>query len=385
MITSRNECLAKVLSIPVLFLLFCTSVSAEIICEIPLTDREPDRILESPQSGEYWVVMRANGLLRLSEDENGNWSTEEYVIIPIYDATGPDANGLLYLSFADYGQSGVYVFDCATHQIVDTVTLGTDYPMRGLTLSNDETKLYVLGWDWPRVGELNGGWVETTVHRDSGIVWEIDTDTKEVTDQAPVSALPETIHYTSCDTLLVYSEEVHYRFDISPDTAVAMIDVLQIEPRLGRITQIETLFGGMYYENDFIEWSPEDSQIAMFASLLDWTWQGDERYISGVWVIDSETNEVVDTLRILDEREVETYVEHGVVSETSPGIVYITTQNDVLKVDKQSGAVIEDIDCGHGIITKFICETPDGLLIVTAHEYEQGVESGKILIIDPTE
>ena len=365
-----------------LLLTFPIASSASILTEIGTPDLEPYRILEDQQPDTYWIVLRWGGLLCLTEDENDNWSFVEHTIQPVFDATGPDGDGRLYLSFADYGESGVYVFDCASKMIEHTIVLGTDYLMRGLALSTDETRLYVLGWDWPRVGEFGGP--EDIRHRDEGLVWEIDTSTYQVLRQGLVSSFPITIFYTDSDTLLVYSGEKHHLFDIWPQSRAAMVDVLATEPNLTRMAQIQTIYSYYYgsYEHDFIDWSDEEPLVAMFASSLDWNQEENYEYMSAIWIINTETNEVVQTLKVFDERPVEVYVNHGVLSDVHPGCVYVTTHpgplgEGVYAIDKDTGATINRIFTGYGVCPEFVYEIPDGRLIVTCPSNE------KILIIEP--
>jgi hypothetical protein len=355
--------------------------TAQVIFEFHTPDQRPYRVLEDPQPDTYWVVLSAHGLLSLSEDENGNWAIVEYPLPHVHDATGPDALGMLYATFRREGQSGVYVFNCANAAIEETIVLGTDYVLTGLALSNDETRLYVLGWDWPRVGEFYNS-VESTVHRDSGLVWEIDTSTYQVLRQGVVSALPKTIYRADNDVLLIYSQEVHYLFDIWPQSEAIMIDLVGTEPALMRIAQIQTICSFGDYENDFIDWSDEEPLVAMFASSLDWNQEDNYEYMSAIWIINTETNEVVQTLKVFDQRPVERYVNHGVLSDVHPGRVYVTTHpgplgEGVYAIDKDTGATIDRIFTGYGVCPEFVCEIPDGRLIVTCPRNE------KILIIAP--
>jgi len=133
------------------------------------------RILAGTASGEYWVADLGNGLRLLTEDSQGIWTCSQPFGDPLYDFTGPDINGYFYCS--DYSLetgSCVRVFDCDMKTILQTIALGTDYPVTGLSLSSDMTNLFVLGQDWPRLGE-SYSFIDSGGHRDSGIVWKIDT------------------------------------------------------------------------------------------------------------------------------------------------------------------------------------------------------------------
>ena len=362
-----------------LMILFLAQPSeAQITDEIDTLGHDPYRILPGVQPNENWIVVDAFGLLRLSEDQEGNWTVGEYPLSYIHDACGPDLSGKIYASFRNTGQSGVYVFNATSRIIEDTILVGTDYVVTGLTLSDDESKLYLLGWDWPRVGGL-GSSAESSVHRDSGIVWEIDLATRQVTDQGIVGGWPETVIYTENDTLLIYPHEKHYLFDVGPDTTVTKIDIVSTSPNLARITQIQTLRNLGPYFDEFVRWSDEDPLVAMFASELDITQLDNYEYQSGIWIINTATNQVVQTIKVFfEEGWGESPVYHGTVSSVYPGRAYVTTAVGVQAIDKATGANIEVWHLPM-VYPMFVHEMPDGRLIVTTGESE------KIYIIDPSE
>jgi hypothetical protein len=232
------------------------------------------------------------------------------------------------------------------------------------------------------VGEFWDGWAASASHRDSGLLWEIDTSTYQVLREGVVSALPKTIYCADNDVLLVYSNEVHWLFDIMPQSKAAMIDLVGTEPTLERVAQIQTIFSDSDYNCDFIDWSDEQPLVAMFASSLDWSQEDDYEYMSAIWIINTETNEVVQTLKVFDERPVEVYINHGVLSDVHAGRVYVTTHpgplgEGVYAIDKDTGATINRIFTGYGVCPEFVYEIPDGRLIVTCPRNEE------ILIIDP--
>ena len=89
---------------------------AQTLTVLSVPGGAPYRILQG-ESGSYWVVNRQYGLILLDQSLGGIWTYSLYNIGRVFDATGPDSNGLLYCSFIglDPGSPcGVYVFDCAS-------------------------------------------------------------------------------------------------------------------------------------------------------------------------------------------------------------------------------------------------------------------------------
>jgi hypothetical protein len=347
--------------------------------EIQIPGHKVCRILKYAPSNTYWVVSQPYGLICLYEDQYEGWQYISYPTPYIYDATGPDSNGIIYLTYVNGNETGVYLFSCISRSIEDSIILGTDYALTGLCLSTDETSLYVIGYDWPRIGEY-GGPGETTVHRDSGLLWEIDTTTLEVLDQCSVSALPETIYYTDSDTLLVDNQEEHFCFEISHDCEYTMIDVITTELRLSRIAQIPSITNLCQYYRDIIRWSDEEPLVALINANIDYNRIDDYKYDDAIWIINTETNEVVDSIEVLYEGTAEygIYLSHAIVSSYYYDTVYGSIGQFIYNIDKITGDVCEIYDCGTGNYTDFIHEMPDGRLIVTCSESE------KIIIIDPT-
>ncbi|MCX6644973.1 MAG: hypothetical protein NTY09_01230 [bacterium] len=296
---------------------------AYTITEIQVPGHNVNRILEYSPSNTYWIVSYPFGLICLSEVSEDSWEYIEYPTSYIYDAAGPDSSGMLYLTYKKVGETGIYVFNCSTRSIVSSIILGTDYGLRGLCLSNDESRLYVLGWDWPRIGEY-GGSGETTVHRNSGLLWEIDTTTLEVLDQCAVSALPETIYYTDNGNLLIDNKEEHYCFEINSDCEEAMIDVITTELRLSRIAQIPAIYENCQFLRDIIRWSDEEPLVALINADLDYNRLDDDRYDDAIWIINTDTNEVVDSIEVLYEGTAEygIYLSHAIVSSYYYDTVY---------------------------------------------------------------
>jgi hypothetical protein len=352
---------------------------ANTITEIQVPSHKVYRILEYSPLNTYWIVSQPYGLICLSEDQNEEWQYIGYPTPYIYDATGPDSNGIIYLTYVNGDETGVYLFSCISRSIEDSIILGTDYALTGLCLSNDETRLYVIGYDWPRIGEY-GGAGETTVHRDSGLLWEIDTTTLEVLDQCHVSALPETIYYTDSNTLLIDNQEEHYCFNIGPDCEETFIDVITLESRLSRIAQIPSITTVCQYYRDIIRWSDEEHLVALINAGVDYYRTDNEKYDDAIWIINTDTNEVVYSIEVLYEgtSNYGIYLSHAIVSSYYYDTVYGSIGQFVYKIDKETGEVCEIYDCGDGIFTEFIHEMPDGRLIVTCGENET------ICIIDPT-
>jgi hypothetical protein len=360
------------------------ALASTVLSEVLIQGYQPYRILPGTYANEYWVVLYAKGLALLTEGPPDNWTSTIYLIDNLYDAVGPDVNGRLFCSF--YGSntgSGVKVFDCYSRSVIQTISLGSDYPLTCLTLSPDGTKLYVLGMNWPRVGTWTGGWVETPGHPDQGLIWEIDTATYAVNPEtAMVGTLPETVCYAEgaeSDKLFVYVVE-HQHSDAGRTAWTDVIDVVRGFPR---VTRISSGFQPDHpYCNDLIKWSDTEPLIALCNKDLDYKPAYPE-YSQGLWIINTETNSVVQRMTICDSEGNKCGVDHAFVSRTQPGIVYLAlgfggTHSEIAVVDYYTGAPIRWIRSGRPFWPEFIYEISDDRLIVT------GGETERILIIDPT-
>src|SRR3990172_370129 len=162
--------------VAIMMLLSTSNANASnLVAEFESPDAEFNRILSGATAGENWISDRGNGLRRLVMDQQGVWNIDDYLYaIPHFDINGPDGRDYLYIvgGLVD-GSSGITVFDCNQRLVIQEISLGTGYPLAGMTISNDHDYLYCLGYDWPRIGE-SYSFIDSGAHRDAGIVWRID-------------------------------------------------------------------------------------------------------------------------------------------------------------------------------------------------------------------
>ena len=342
------------------------------------------RILGGSQPDEYWIVDVASGLRLLYQDALGHWACSAPYGNHLQDATGPDSQGRIYCT--DYSASTgsyIWVFDCNQRSVISTIYLGPDYPLRGLCLSPDESSLFVLGYNWPRIGQHYSGFIASAGHPDAGIVWQIDTATGTIVDQGVCDALPETIFCAS-------SEEGPDRLFISTQTTAASdqsaessINVLSVERGLPRLSRIWALASLMPYRLDFLKWSTTDSYIAAISGADDSDPLPGNQY--AIIIIDSSTGSVVNRLSYSWNGHIQG-INHAFLSQVDPSKLYASinlisptghSSIPIAVLDHDTGALLDTIPVGD-VDAQFIYEMPDGKLIVTTGK------DGKILIIDPT-
>ncbi len=343
---------------------------------------QPYRIIPGTISNEFWIVGQAKGLGLLVEDQQGAWSFTQYPIGSVWDAVGPDNNGRIWCSsFVTGIGTAIQVFNCNTKDVIQNVNIGPDYVTTGITLSINEDYVYLLGWDWPRFGEP-GSWVSSFGHPNAGIVWEINISSFEVSpDIGVVGVFPYTIYYAGSqetDKLLVYTLA---RDDVGREGGEC-IDILAVDRSFPRLGGLPACFTNEYlYCNDLVKWSDEDPLIALCNRSVD-NMGDSEDFSDGLWIIDTELEEVVQTYRIYDIADRIRGVQHLCVSEVRPGIAYMSLgfgglDAETAVFDMATGQVIEHIQTGLVFTPEFIYELPDGRLIVT------GGRTKNIVIIDP--
>jgi hypothetical protein len=381
---------ARLLSIIVFisFLIFPLPMQASSVLNmIDLGDGAPYKILPGIQGNDYWVVTKQMDFVHLIETQPNIWQADEIEGVSGYDACGPDSNGKIYIStFSDeYPGGGFQVFNTSTVEIEDTVILSSDCPVSGITISPDETKLYLLGLSWPKIDQGSGfgqGWL----HPDSGIVWEVDLTSPSypIRNQGITAALPETIYYHEVeegnDKLYIYCSEIH-----APNIQYAILDVHEISRALPRIDQIHVPEVEWYYHNNVVRWS-EDCQYLALCSCIIKNYPDNPEYLDGLWIIDTESGQIVETIPVISSYD-DYYrgVSYAFVSEVNPGYVYISPASggracELITMDITTHEVVDylHLDNYGPSVPFFIYEIPDGRLIVTT------AVCGKILIIDPT-
>jgi hypothetical protein len=356
------------------------ATAAGVLQELITPGSSAYRILPGAQQSEFWIVDRDNGLILLRESPPGTWNTTSYPIGRVYDACGPDANGYIY-SCCWPTQSGetLLVFDSGGSPpcVVESLYFGQGGIISGATLSPDETELYVIGTDW------GGSSVDSDEHVDSGILWQIDLESPgyPVLQQGVLAALPQTIYYAESDIaddkLIVYCVELHSLMR----PAACRTDFIALVQGLPRQSQLLTPFVPEYlYCNEVVDWSDEDPLVALCNSFI-YSEPEHPEYMDGLWIINTETNSVVETISVPTNTLASSGVRHALLSEVHPGWVYVTpgpsAADQLIIMDHDTGAYINRIDLAGYCIPEFMYELPDGRLIVTAGLAE------RILIIDP--
>jgi hypothetical protein len=377
MIENFKKLLSRVIMASAIMLTITTPLVASSVQVIPIADGQLYRIIPGVQSGEFWIVNKGTGLIRLVES-GGIWQTEDLAIDHMYDACGPDSRGNIYCSCRPCESGcGIAIFDTmeTPPSVIENIPLQNG--SYGAVLSPDEDFLYSIGCTW-------AGWGgESRTHRDTGIIRGIDltSPTYDVFDQGITAALPETMYYaafeTGTDKLFVFCSE---RFPVEPPEA-STLDVLLVEIGFPRASQIPVSTADYYYCNAIIEWPYGDHLIAICNSFISTYW-GLESNLHGLWIIDTETNEVVDTYEVLNSYGSSVGVSHSVVSQVYPDRVYIAPgtggrADEIIIFDTQSNAAVDWIDLPDGEVPFFLHELDDGRLIATTGTAQS------ILIIDP--
>jgi hypothetical protein len=363
--------------------------AAEVLENFNFGEISPSRILSSVTPNEYWVSCLKGGLVRLEETEPGQWTYEIFDLgKKVYDATGPDIYGRIFCSY--YGSisgSGVMVFNCYTRVVDYYIQIGNDYPLRCIALSSDQTKLYVVGRDWPRVGQWTGGWVEGPGHPNTGLVWEINTSTYAISSYVGgVGVMPETIYYSEngdYDKLFVYTLARDNEGRIGGDA----VDILSVQRELGRTGGFPSCFTpDEPYCNDLVKWSDEEPLMALCNKCVAGSYDvvHDPKYNHGLWIFDTNTEELVNSYEIIDISGHSRGVSHLCISSVRPGIAYLSLgygglDAEIAVFDMGCGEVIEHIQLGIPFTPEFIYEIPDGRLIAT------GDTTHNIVIFDPTQ
>jgi len=348
---------------------------------IQIADTKNKRILYDNNINGYWVASWPHGLILLTEDQPGQWSYQRYILDWVYDICGPDSNGYLYCTHWRLPEdSGIYVFNTITRTVVYDIDPFPGHKLTGLTLNQDETRLYVLG----RTSSQSwGSWMEP----DTGIVFEIDitSPTYDILDQGITSALPSTIYYsesnTGPDKLVIYCIQMnHYtEYRRVPECRT---DIIEVSPGLPRVAQLRTSFqGSKPFYNDMIKWSDDPPLVALLNMQAWFAYHEYPDVYSSILILNTDTHEIVNRINLYGDTGGLQGASHGVISNVYPGWVYFTigsSGGEVNIIDYNTGSFIKRIPFPTDIKPDFLCETPDGRLIVT------GFKDDRIFIVDPS-
>jgi len=353
-----------------------------------ISDSRPYRILPGA-ADNYWIVDQGHGLILLTKTPPDVWSVQYFSISGAFDATGPDPDGRLFVSVRA-AQPSVKIFDTNSRAVVASIPIydGAWHYPNGLALSTDYSHLYVCAPAWPAVGEFFS-YVDSGLHPDSGRVYDIDLATNTISRTAVVGALPQTIHLSPYNELLVSADEM---YDIKEPVNSELVSVVGQEEYVDiidlqsftRMQRIACNSNWSYdYTNDLAQWNSDGRYVAV-CNPEAYGIASHPAFSDAIWIIDTADNSVSSTIGVIDSNH-----RYGakslIVSDACTDGAYVainqyddTNSQRILLIDKSSGEVEQAVDTGTEIIPEFLYELPDGRLIVT------GGVSGKLAIIDPT-
>jgi hypothetical protein len=364
---------------------------------IYIPDGELNRIIPDPQHNRYWVVDESNGLVLLNEPNppGGTWNWQKFPIGPVIDAAGPDTQGRLYCSFTDYKTiKGIFIFDCASASVIDTIAL--DYAPRGLVLSSDETRLYVVSYTWPQFGDYPNK-TFADMHPETGLLLEIDIANKTVLRSVATGAMPETVYYTKCgedERVVVGTNEMRtvsgpgeFGFAYGGSAPHDVFDLAtfnRLEPRIYAPYQYSD------YSNIIVSWPSRC--CAAICCPYPFRVPGSPEMDDAIWIIDPITNTVVDTFTIKDLNGNVVGAGDAIVSSVYENRVYVamgaydsTTVNPgtgdwILIINPDTGETLDAINTGGEFqYPYFMYEMPDGRLLISCDG------AGRMLVIEPPE
>jgi len=356
----------------------------------------PRRIIEDNQEYRLWILNYSHGTILLSFDGE-NWSTEEYQLDEVRDMTGPDSQGYLYITVAG-DNPGILVFNTADASVVDTIPLN-HYPA-GLTLSPDESMLYVCAFEWPPIegpeyGSGEGNLYQiTSAHPDKGLVLEVNISTHAVERSVNVGTYPYTIYfadlpdgdklvvstYQTVTHLLPLGEDPEQDELIGQYMTLYFVDLdsfTRMEPRL-EIPDV----------GEFQAWLPDNSLVAFCIQNIIAVSHGPIYYDDSIWLIDPSTGTIADTVTVYDADGEKAGTSCIEFSSMNPNEMYVALgmpthyigsgYDRIMVLDSTSYQIVRTIGLGEdNLLPHFVKEGPRGELIITAG----GRPEGAILII----
>jgi len=188
---------------------------------------------------------------------------------------------------------------------------------------------------------------------DSGIIWEIDLVSQgfPILDQGVLAALPQSLFYVETDSgtdkLLAYCVEIHsMEFPRASRT-----DIIALVRGLPREEQILCTFVSEYcYANNIVAWSPDEFLAALCNTHIYYESDCPE-YMDGIWIINTETNDVVQTVSVPDSNEVPRGCRYAHVSLINPGWVYASLGSsgsaiELVIINHETGSYVDSVDLG---------------------------------------
>ena len=339
---------------------------------IPLNSgSRPFRILPDNSSQGFWIVDYGNGLIYAAE-ENGQWNIQYYSIQGAYEATGPDSSGRLFIT-ARRNPPQLLIFDTQSRTVVDSFDFDTY--LAGLTLSPDESMVYLCAWTKPALGD----YIDSEDNKrfpDSGRIYEFDLASRSITRTAVVGASPETVFRTQNNTLLVStnaSQDITvpgnngWDWIVGAEEYVDIVDLNRFE-RIDRFTCNET---PTEFTNNFVPWSNDGRYIAMCVPEVceEQTRPGFE---NGIWIIDTQTDSVSQTIPVIGPDSCEMGAKNMRRSSLNSSIFYVCTSilcspydYKLLSIDASTGQLVQGISVPYNFAAEDVAELPDGRLFVS--------------------
>jgi len=370
-----------------LTVLVCQPLLAQPTISLEIENSNPSRILPDNQADIFWILDTNNGLIKLVYS-GSIWSIDD--TFPIGDVrymAGPDLNNRLYCTFGG-NPAGIYVFDCNTEVVVDTIAL--NYYPKGIALSPDESKLYVAAWEWPTLQEFEmagwpGGPETPPEYLDKGLLLEIEISTHIVSRSVHTGTLPKRIYYADLpgdDMILVSTgQKIHYSFDITADQERAgtfsILDIINVTDFSMIQPRLEVPSGG-----SFTSWPYDNSLVAFSPETLNRIDIAPPELKNGILLINPVTGTVSSSIPVRGPGGIsgswrlicssidldQLYVCSGI-----PEIPAEDPYDWVVAIDRFAGNLLESYNIGPvDLLPSDVFETPCGDLIITALDGENG-------------
>jgi hypothetical protein len=386
-------------------------ISSEQISALVFEDRLVSGIIGQTRMDKYWAgISNPPGLVRLSMGEEG-WVSEDFPIGEFRGITGPDPQGRLYcleLSSENdgciYNGVNVKVFDTENQTVVDNIPI--PYSSWYLAISPDGSKLYAAADEWPAPGDDRCAPQPentdlTQEHPDMGLVVEIDVATHAITRTVNVGTFPHSIYYApmaSGDRILVSTGQTKWLINEDHEFGGAMsrtniLDIIDVST----FTRLENRIA-VPSRICFADWPSDPSLVSIGIFSVISIYGGPDYLFDTIWLIDPASGTVADTIKV-DNGEGTPFV--GVANLTPshfpPYYLYVSVgdpiyseppppDNWLIKIDKDTGEFIENIDLGDPNLTfSNVFEDSKGRLFISAGILPQAhiPVYSKIIIIEP--
>jgi len=380
---------SKLISLAVIFIALTIKVPANAtdlpdqfdIQEIEVVSEGLGRILPDESPDRAWIVIPGFGIGLVDNAGDGPYRFTPFQVGVVIDACGPDADGKIYMiGIKDGVGTGYYSFDCPTLASSEFVKLSDDHIVTEILLSNDESKLYIVGWDWPRYGEYYSSGERSG---DLGLVWEVDKETGEITREGGCGMQPNNAILGSGNLMMIGTANSVQLAHIDSEMCYHgptgnVVDVFNIDT-FERELRYDCGEGyGWEPTNQFFRWSDDGRYVAQ-CSVNPAPTADQEIYEDTIWIFDLVENELVETIKPLDQDELPIGVINGMVSLVWDGVAIVTgavpyeimTLEDdremrysIFLIDIETGAFLAGIE-GDPMI-EWIHQLSDGSILFTS-------------------